>query len=275
MGRYGCHGSYVVAWMILASATAAVRGQEIVGSWTVEYRTQAVKVEAVEESLPEGNARLVTVKLMNISGRPITAIALDVEDGRGRLDMAWTAIPLKPGDTTDFKVRNGLRAEPHRRVRLKAALFADAGPDDGDPSAAHVLRIARLGGLLEENRCLGVLNRLDPSKLDDATVTELLASVDESPRTLDEALASLPQDPQVNIASHEQVRAASAEAREAFLAEVRFRRQWCNTEVRKLTQLSVSPEAERALMIELSRRQHQRRTDAVRPFCERDMEVKQ
>ncbi len=90
MAHCKCRGSHVLACIILASAPAAVRAQEqeIVGSWTVEYRTRTLAVTAVEEALPEGNARLVTVKLKNTSGRPITAIAIDVEDARSSFDIA-------------------------------------------------------------------------------------------------------------------------------------------------------------------------------------------
>ncbi len=180
-----------------------------------------------------------------------------------------------PADTIDFKINNKVGAEPHRRVRLNAVLFADKGPDDGDRSAGQVLRFERLGGFLEENRCLRMLNRLDPSMLDDASVTQLLASVGESPKTLDEALGSLTQDPQSRVGSDERIRGASADARKAFLTKVRAHRYWCNERVRRLTKLAASPETERTVRVKGLRLEYQRAVDTLRPLCERDMEVEQ
>ena len=190
--------------------------------------TRAVTVESVVESpVPpsmqlgrnaEGNERLITIKFRNTSGRPITAIAIDVEDLKGASrDMIRSVRPLQPGDITEFQVRNKLGGDSFRRLRVKAVLFADKGADEGDPATAHVIRFRRLGSLLEENRCLAMVNRLDPSTLDGGSVAALLASVKAEPRSLDEALASLPEDPNLKFASHARIRGAGADAQECLL----------------------------------------------------------
>ncbi len=260
----------VLACIMVASVPVAVRAQQVVGSWTVEYRTRALKVEAVDESMWEGNARLVRVKLKNNSTRPITAIAIDVEGTTSTQDFAWRGTPLNPSDTTDVEVKNRVGGEAYRRLRLDAVLFGDKGPDDGDPSGIHELRFARLGSLLEASRCFGVLGRLDRARLDQAALTELLASMNEAPRTLDEALVSLPRDPQLKAGLYERVRAASAGARKVFLTQVKVGRYRCSEEVRRLTQLS---EAKRTLAFEELRRRLLTTIEGLRPLSERDMEV--
>ena len=152
----------------------------------------------------------------------------------------------------------------NRRLTVKAVLFADKGADEGDPSTVHVLRFTRLGGLLEQNRCLAMVNRLDPLRLDTASITAHLASVNAAPNSLDEALASLPEDPNLKFASHARIRGASADAQKAFFYGVRYWRHMCSTRVQRATQ-------EGARGIGRLQREFQREIETRRPLCERDM----
>ncbi len=264
---------HVVACLILASAPA-LRAQEMIGSWTVEYQTRALRVEAVDEGLPEGNRRLVTVKLTNLSGRPVTAIALDVENAKSTTLMNGNTI--KPSASFNFKVRNDVNAEPYRRIRINAVLFADKGPDAGDRDAAEAMRFDQLGGFIERNRCLGILNQLDAATLTEPSLAELVAALEKGPKTLDEALASLPVDPQFDFVSHERIKRASEGARQAFVSGIRFQRFVFQNAVRtRLMPLVAETLDGRALRLRILRGEYRRDIDALRPICERDMESDQ
>ncbi len=175
-------------------ALAAVRAQDVVDSWIVIIDKSCdgrVVVKSIAGRKRSGGPQIT---FRNTSGRPIAAIAFDIDKSEGRADMSWSGKLLQPGGIHEFKARNMPRGDSYRRLRVTAVLFADQGADEGDPSTAHVLRFSRLGGLLETNRCLGMVNQLDPSKFDSASVTALLESVNAEPGNLDEALTSLPEN---------------------------------------------------------------------------------
>ena len=140
--------SLLACTILVGAPLLSARAQEVVDSWVVDYTTRAVTVESVVESV-EGYGPVITVKLKNTSGRPITAIAVEAANSTGSTDYSSTGKPLQPGNTKEFKYRPQPGADLNRRLTVKAVLFADKGADEGDPSTAHVLRFTRLGGLLE------------------------------------------------------------------------------------------------------------------------------
>jgi hypothetical protein len=130
--------------VFFAGAPVAVHGQEYVGSWTVEYRTQALKVETVEESSPEGNTRHSSEPRSTTRSRTTGVLS------RFGMDA------LMPCSSQTFAPAGPLRGRSRERVR-------EAG-DDAARAFPTGVRFHRYGcstALRVEERALriGVLRR--------------------------------------------------------------------------------------------------------------------
>ncbi|MGO9094478.1 MAG: hypothetical protein ACLQGV_04580 [Bryobacteraceae bacterium] len=276
--RY-CH-LIAVAWFTLAGCSAIVCGQDKVDGWTIEYQAKALRVESVQELGTEPNTGVdlgVSVKLGNVSGRVVTGYAIGLGSPEGTVRVAVLKDGLQPDASFDFRLSFRPGTPRVRIVRVAAVLFGDRAADDGEPATIEEMRLNRLGEFLEYARCSKILDGLDSSPLDDASVQAVTKTLNQMPIEA-VLLVSLPGPPQLQASKR--VSGASPEARRSLISGVDSARHILQRDLKDLMRLPATSATapagqERAQQYAKLKRDHEKLLARLQALAVRDEEVEQ
>jgi hypothetical protein len=183
----------------------------------------------------------------------------------------------QPDATKDIRLSFRWGTPRVQTIRVAAVLFGDRAADDGDPAAIEVMRLDRLGMFLEYTRCSTMLDGLDSSHLDDASIQAVIETLNQMP-TEAVLMVSLPGSPQLRASKR--ISAASPQAKRSLMSGVGSARHVFQRDLKELMELPASSSSalagqKRAQQYAHLKRKHEKFLAALQALANRDEEVDQ
>jgi len=242
--------STVVLAVILAACVPGLVAQDPLLGWKASGNVSDLALIRVAESKYR-----TTLTFRNISGRAISAVAISFygrENSATSRYEEWIGddqAGLANGNSFDLDIGNEEAAEYNHMLAISAVVFED-GTVEGLRHQLDFIRFGRLGKMLETERIKSLLAGPKEQYLADEGIKILTDRVGRSPRTHDDALASVEKTlpPEVSIL---ELKSAEEGIRQSFFQGVQNTRIDMLKRIDQMRQLPLSAKDPKVLTRDL------------------------